>query len=141
MFASGCQEELLEPRGELCIKKCATAPFCTSGWYGDGEARCQSQSADAAAGENNVPEILNMTDYEADVPKLIVNVDNFSTDPKYMWSRGNESCYSGLDDERECLPLEHRYEPLVFLHQRRNQSNLYYRFQTIQLGDKHCCCR
>ena len=166
----------MEPRGELCIKSCASAPFCTSGWFGDAEARCSTQSEDVAAGAeasldslavsyahsrlerrngfahkqfwkrnagSNTANVAhpNTANYVSDGPKLIVNVEDFSTNPKFMLTRGNESCFGGLDDERECVPLEQRYEPLAFRHLRRNQSNLYYRFQAIELGDKHCCCR
>ena len=93
LFAPGCHEVLMEPLGELCIKKCASAPFCTSGWFGGAEARCPSQSVIAAGGDAFrdssavIVAVPNTGDFATYGPKLIVNMEDFSTDPKLMLTR------------------------------------------------------
>lgn len=54
--------------------------------------------------------------------------------------RGEARCNGGLCDERLCLPLEPRFEPMAFRHFRRHQRNFYYRFEVLPFGAEHCCC-
>ena len=64
---------------------------------------------------------------------------SFSMDSVFQLMRG-EAGLAGLGSERLCLPLEPRYEPMAFRHDHRRQNNLYYRFEVLPLGAKHCCC-
>ena len=64
---------------------------------------------------------------------------SFSMESVFQLMRGDAGL-GGLGNERLCLPLEAHYEPMVFRRDRRRQNNLYYRFEVLPLGAKHCCC-
>lgn len=167
LFASPGGELLRAPRGDLCIRTCAPAPLRSAAWFSDSEARCPPpKGAAAAGGVAKGLELLNAAGVRNAFLKLnqkrgclgAEEAGNgcgptkthagagggalFSMESVLRMMKG-ESAYNsgtGARNERFCMPLEARYEPMAFSHSRRRQNNLYYRFEVLPLGAKCCCC-
>ena len=148
LFAGPGDEILMAPRGVLCIKSCAPAPQRPIEWF-DGpvvEARCYS-------GKVKSSDINHNRVASVSAGGLLMNaIDKFSSLGFSKGTIANEAIEwvntvnsvmlqgDGQFGRRVCLPLEARYEPMVFSHRRSHQRNLYYRFDVLPLGAKRCCC-
>ena len=149
-FAALHDEVLKYPIGQLCLKFCTSAPPIPRGWFDGQEARCLREQFPVAAP-------YRTRSSRAGAPPPAVSILSASAlnavsqlAPPSRARRGVERWMYSLktgkiqgDDkivQRACLPLEPRYEPVVFLHQRRDQRNRYYRFAMVPLGAKRCCC-
>ena len=157
LFAEPNGEVLMAPRGELCVKSCAPAPLRPAEWFDKLETRCpntkytgadiharhnRSDSAGSASRTglmmNLLMNALNRFGRLGYAEGMIANEGN-----EWLNSMNSVTLQEDVDGQfgrRACLPLEARYEPMVFSHHRHHQRNLYYRFDVMPLGANRCCC-
>ena len=148
LFADPDGEILSAPHGELCVKTCASAPLRPTGWF-ENEVRCsqakyasQDRFADAESSSrlNLMMSVVMNAIVKFGALDLVHGTINNEVSE---WVNSMNSVTlngDGQERRRICLPLEARYEPIIFSHRRRLQRNLYYRFELMPLGAKRCCC-
>lgn len=157
LFAAPRGEILMSPRGTLCIKSCASAPLRPIGWFDapDGEARCPGAGPGGLAiatgclgraGHADGPQPASPSLNASALVAALKNAEVMFSAEKSAGGQANSASVSGLLQtigqctQRVCLPLESRYEPIVFRHRQNRQRCLYYRFELMPLGAKSCCC-
>ena len=153
LFAAPGDEILIAPRGVLCVKSCAPAPLRPIKWFNELEVRCSPGSHTSAStrheripsagGQLRPDQMRNAIDMYSGSGLGSAQGSIASEAVEWLNSVNGvtlQGVAGGQFGRRVCLPLEARYEPMVFSHRRRHQRNLYYRFDVLPLGAKRCCC-